>query len=341
MAAAIRTEALTKDYAVGFWRKRPYRALDALTLDVQAGEVFGFLGPNGAGKTTTLKLLMQLVYPTGGRAEILGRPVGDVATRRRIGYLPENPSFYDHLTAEELLHYFGRLFGYDAADRRRRVSSLLDRVGIGKERRLQLRKYSKGMVQRVGIAQALLNDPEVVFLDEPMSGLDPIGRRDVRALILELRDQGRTVFFSSHILADAEALCSRVAIVAAGRLASIGRLSDLHAFHLRGWEVVVSGLPQDAFDRIRQGAVRATQISPGRYAFELPLDQPPERLLPDLAAAGGSLVSINPVRDSLEDFFMQRVAAVGARDPGARGPEAQNNAARGPAGQSPQAGGSA
>ncbi len=316
MSSAILTDALTKDYAVGFWRKRPYRALDALTLDVPAGEVFGFLGPNGAGKTTTLKLLMQLIYPTSGRAEILGRPAGDVATRRRIGYLPENPYFYDYLTAEELLHYFGRLFGYDAAERQRRVSALLDRVGIGAERRLQLRKFSKGMLQRVGIAQALLNDPEVVFLDEPMSGLDPIGRRDVRTLILELRDQGRTVFFSSHILADAEALCGRVAVVAAGRLAASGRLSDLHAFQPRGWEMVVAGLTPDLVARLGPSISRATEISPGRYAFELPLTQPPERLLPELTAAGGSLVSLNPVTDSLEDFFMQRVAAVGR---GARG----------------------
>jgi ABC-2 type transport system ATP-binding protein len=311
MSAAIRLEALTKDYAVGFWRKRPYRALDSLTLDIEGGEVFGFLGPNGAGKTTTLKLLMQLIFPTAGRAEILGRPVGDVATRRRIGYLPENPYFYDYLTAEELLLYFGQLFGYAPADRRKRVDTLLDRVGIGQERRLQLRKFSKGMLQRVGIAQALLNDPEVIFLDEPMSGLDPLGRRDVRALILELRDQGRTVFFSSHILADAEALCGRVAVVAGGRLAASGRLSDLLAFQLRGWEVVVAGLAPEALARIRPRIRRVTEISPERYTLELALDQPPERLLPELAAGGASLVSVNPVRDSLEDFFVQRVAEVG------------------------------
>lgn len=166
--SAIRIDELTKDYAVGFWRKRPYRALDRLSLEIQPGEVFGFLGPNGAGKTTTLKLLMQLIFPTSGRAEILGRPVGDLRTRHRIGYLPENPSFYDYLTAEELLTYFAELFGYGAAERRQRVAALLDRVGIGAERRLQLRKYSKGMVQRVGIAQALVNDPDVIFLDEPM-----------------------------------------------------------------------------------------------------------------------------------------------------------------------------
>ena len=238
MSSAIRIESTHQGLRVGFWRQRPYRALDRLTLDIEPGEVFGFLGPNGAGKTTTLKLLMQLIYPTSGRAEILGRPVGDLAVRQRIGYLPENPSFYDYLTAEELLGYFGELFGYSGADGASACRALLDRVGIGAERRLQLRKFSKGMIQRVGIAQALLNDPEVVFLDEPMSGLDPLGRRDVRSLILELRDQGRTVFFSSHILADAEALCRRVAVVAGGRLAASGTLTDILAFQVRGWELV-------------------------------------------------------------------------------------------------------
>ncbi|MEO7276080.1 MAG: ABC transporter ATP-binding protein, partial [Vicinamibacterales bacterium] len=174
MTAAIRLDELTKDYAIGFWRRRPYRALDRLSLEIEPGEVFGFLGPNGAGKTTTLKLLMQLIFPSSGRAEILGRPVGDLATRQRIGYLPENPHFYDHLTAEELLTYFARLFGYHGPALKARVTGLLDRVAIGAERRLQLRKFSKGMIQRVGIAQALINDPEVVFLDEPMSGLDPL-----------------------------------------------------------------------------------------------------------------------------------------------------------------------
>ena len=181
---AIRLDALTKDYAVGFWRRRPFRALDRLTLDVEPGEVLGLLGPNGAGKTTALKLLMQLIYPTAGRVEILGRPAGAVDVKRRLGFLPETPYFYDNLTAEELLGYFASLFGYRASERQRRVSQLLDQVGIGAQRRTQLRKFSKGMLQRVGIAQALINDPEVIFLDEPMSGRDPLGRRDVRELIL-------------------------------------------------------------------------------------------------------------------------------------------------------------
>jgi len=321
MASAIRIQELTKDYSVGFWRRRPYRALDQLTLDIQHGEVFGFLGPNGAGKTTTLKLLMQLIFPTSGSAEILGRPVGDVAARQRIGYLPENPYFYDYLTAEELLVYFARLFGYSGADARRRAAALLDRVGIGGERRRQqLRKFSKGMVQRVGIAQALLNDPEVIFLDEPMSGLDPLGRREVRSLILELRDQGRTVFFSSHILADAEALCSRVAVVAGGRLAAAGRLTEILAFQVRGWELVVADVKADVIARLGSRVEAATEISKDRYALELSLEEPPERVLADLVATGATLVSLNPIRETLEDFFVRHVAETGA---GARAMESE------------------
>jgi ABC-2 type transport system ATP-binding protein len=318
MPPAIRIDELTKDYAIGFWRKRPYRALDKLSLQIEPGEVFGFLGPNGAGKTTTLKLLLELIFPSSGRAEILGRPIGDVATRQRIGYLPENPAFYDYLTAEELLAYFARLFGYRSAEARTRVAAMLDRVGIGAERRLQLRKFSKGMIQRVGIAQALLNDPEVVFLDEPMSGLDPLGRRDVRELILELRNQGRTVFFSSHILADAEALCSRVAVVAKGRLAAFGRLTEILAFEVHGWELVVANLKPEVLARMASSIQRSIEISPGRYTLELALDPPPERLLADLIATGASLVSLNPLRETLEDFFVRRVAEAGD---GARAPQ--------------------
>jgi ABC-2 type transport system ATP-binding protein len=306
---ALATHDLTKDYAVGFWRKRPYRALDRLTLNVEAGEVFGFLGPNGAGKTTTLKLLMQLVFPTDGRAEILGRPLGDLDVKRRIGYLPENPYFYDYLTAEELLTYFAGLFGYRAQERRARASRLLDEVGIGAERRLQLRKFSKGMLQRVGIAQALVNDPELVIFDEPMSGLDPLGRRDVRALILALRDRGCTVFFSSHVLSDAEALCNRVAILAKGRLVATGRLADMLAFRASGWELVVAGVSDTALAAVESHVRRAVRIGEGRYMLDLALEPAPEHLVAELTAAGAHLVSLNPIRQTLEDFFVQQVTS--------------------------------
>jgi ABC-2 type transport system ATP-binding protein len=310
---AIRTDALTKHYTVGFWRPRPYLALESLTLSVGQGEVFGFLGPNGAGKTTTLKLLMQLIYPTSGSAQILGQPVGSADVKRRIGYLPENPYFYDHLTAEELLEYFGSLFGYDAAERRKRATRLLDEVGIGAERRLQLRKFSKGMLQRVGIAQALLNEPDLVFFDEPMSGLDPLGRREIRQLILRLRDRGCTVFFSSHVLADAEALCSRVAVVAKGRLVAEGPLTQILAFKVHGWELVMSHVPMPAIEcALKDGRItKALPLGEDRYALDLPLETPPDKLMADLTHAGAKLVSLNPLRETLEDFFVRQVA--GAR----------------------------
>ena len=307
MALAIETFELTKDYAVGFWRKRPRRALDRLSLQVDSGEVFGFLGPNGAGKTTTLKLLLQLVFPTSGRARLLGRPAGDPAAKRRLGYLPEQPYFYDHLTAEELMTYFGGLFGIAPSDRRRRVTALLDEVGIGAERGLQLRKFSKGMLQRVGIAQALLNEPELVILDEPMSGLDPLGRRDVHALILRLRDRGCTVFFSSHVLSDAETLCSKVAILAKGSLVASGRLSDMLALRVRGWELVVADTSDALVAALGARATRAVRIGEGRFMLELPLGTPPERIVAELAAAGARLVSLNPLHETLEDFFVKQV----------------------------------
>ena len=304
---AIQTEGLTKHYSVGFWRSKPYVALDGLNLQVERGEVFGFLGPNGAGKTTTLKLLMRLIFPSAGVARILDLPVDHPDVQRRIGYLPENPSFYDNVTAEELLAYFASLFGYRGAERPARVARLLDDVGLGAERRLQLRKYSKGMIQRVGLAQALLNDPEVVFLDEPMSGLDPLGRREVRDLILRLRDRGATVFFSSHILGDAESICSRVGIVVAGRLVAAGKLADMVPFRIRGWELIVSALSADGARALVELGGTTKEIAADRYHVLLPSSVSPDAAIARTAAAGGQLVSLNPVRDTLEDFFVEQV----------------------------------
>jgi ABC-2 type transport system ATP-binding protein len=316
MPAAIETEGLTKDFLVGFWRPRPYRALDALTLTVHAGEVFGFLGPNGAGKSTTLKLLMQLIYPTGGGARILGKPVGDVEVRRRIGFLAENPHYYEYLTAEEVLTYFARLFGFRGPEVARRVSTVLDDVGIGAERRMRLRMFSKGMLQRVGLAQALINDPELVFLDEPMSGLDPIGRRQVRDLILRLKQRGCTVFFSSHILSDAETLCSRVAIMAQGRMVASGALSEIAQFELKGWELVASNVSETLQAALGRRARSVTPIADGRLMIDLPADVAPESLITDLVAGGARLVSLQPVRETLEDYFIRQVGAAAPRQTG-------------------------
>src|SRR5919206_4375557 len=244
MTHAVEIENLTKDYEVGFLRKRRVRALDGLSLAVGRGEIFGFLGANGAGKTTTLKLLMRLMYPTSGNARVLGRDIGDTSMHADIGYLPEHPYFYDYLTARELLEYCAELFGYAAPERRRRAADLLARVRLDeKSWDKQLRKFSKGMLQRVGLAQALVNDPRVVFLDEPMSGLDPVGRREVRDLIASLRARGTTVFLCSHILSDIEVLCDRAAILRRGRLAHVGRLEELRETGgERAMEVVVAGV---------------------------------------------------------------------------------------------------
>src|SRR5947209_8230811 len=248
---------LTKDYEVGFWRKRKVRALDGLSLSVDPGQIFGFLGANGAGKTTTLKLLMRLIFPTAGTVRILDRDISDVSMHARIGYLPENPYFYDYLTPREFLDYCGKLFALPDRVRRQRTEDLLTRVNL--ERKSwdrQLRKFSKGMLQRVGLAQALVNDPEVVFLDEPMSGLDPVGRREVRDLIASLRAESKTVFMCSHILSDIEVLCDNVAILKRGRLAHAGSLDELRSRETRLVEIIATDAPADALKQ--QLEVRAT-----------------------------------------------------------------------------------
>src|SRR6266571_4422025 len=240
MPTVIEIDSLTKEYEAGFLRKRKTRALDTLSLKVEKGQIFGFLGANGAGKTTTLKLLMRLIYPTAGGARILGRDINDISMHARIGYLPENPYFYDYLTAREFLNYCGELFG--GKNNQARTEELLMRVNLEKTSwDRQLRKFSKGMLQRVGLAQALVNDPEIVFLDEPMSGLDPVGRREVRDLIASLRAQGKTVFMCSHILSDIEVLCDNVAILKRGKLAYAGSLEELRAHESSLIEVIATG----------------------------------------------------------------------------------------------------
>jgi ABC-2 type transport system ATP-binding protein len=251
---------------------------------------------------------MQLAFPTSGSATILGRPLGDPAMKRRIGYLAENPYFYDHLTAEELLRYFAGLFGYRGRELTGRVDRFLDLVRIGAERRLPLRKFSKGMIQRVGLAQALINDPEVVFLDEPMSGLDPLGRREVRSLISALRAEGRTVFFSSHILSDAETLCNRVAILAGGRLVATGQLREMLEFTARGWDAGVDRLTPEALARLGPGVVKTERIAEGQYVIEFSADRTPQDIVATLDRLGARLLTLAPVRETLEDFFVRQVS---------------------------------
>jgi ABC-2 type transport system ATP-binding protein len=304
--AVIEIENLTKDFQVGFWRRRPYRALFDLSLTVEAGEIFGFLGPNGAGKTTTLKLLMNLLYPTSGSARILGEPAGSVAMRNRIGYLPENPYFYDYLTANEFLTYIGSLFGIREPELGKKVGALLETVGLVEVRRLQLRKFSKGMIQRIGIAQALINNPEVVFLDEPMSGLDPVGRRDVRQVILSLRAKGVTAFFSSHILPDVEALCDRVAIMNKGRLLEVGALHDILKVKIEGHEIILARLG-DGMAQALKGMCDDMITMGDRLHVRAEKPSQVESIVSYAVSHGAELVSVTPVRPSLEDYFFQEV----------------------------------
>src|ERR1700720_3254330 len=235
---AIDIENLTKDYPYGFLHLKKKRSLESLTMQVQQGEVFGFLGPNGAGKSTTIKLLMRLIFPTSGTARILGRPISDIGMHQDIGYLPEQPYFYDYLTAAEVLDYFARFHDLSAAERRERVDRMLKKVGLETARKIQLRKYSKGMLQRVGLAQAILHDPKVVILDEPMSGLDPVGRRKVRDIILELKEAGKTVLFSTHILSDAEMLCDREGVIVGGKLRGVGAPDEIVGMKAQGMEIL-------------------------------------------------------------------------------------------------------
>jgi ABC-2 type transport system ATP-binding protein len=304
----LEIENLTKDFSVGFWKKYPVRALDTLCLEVRQGEIFGFLGPNGAGKSTTIKLLMHLLHPTSGTARILGQPVDAVSMHQSIGYLPENPYFYDYLTPLELLTYVGKLFGLRQPALSKKVDALIESVGLSHSRNLQLRKFSKGMVQRIGIAQALINDPEIVFLDEPMSGLDPLGRMDVRRIIASLKARGVTVFFSSHILPDVEALCDRVAILNKGRLQEQGALEEILKVRIEGHDVILSGWTEAHMSNIRKFS---EEVRPMGDRLHLRVSDPEkmEGLLTFVFANKLDLISLNPIRPSLEEYFQSLVAS--------------------------------
>jgi len=308
MPVVVEIENLTKDFTVGFWKKRPVRALDNLSLQINQGEVFGFLGPNGAGKSTTIKLLMNLLYPTSGNARILGEPVSSTAMRKNVGYLPENPYFYDYLTPVELLTYVGRLFGLGAVELKKRTRALIQDVGLDHAENRQLRKFSKGMVQRLGIAQALINEPKIVFFDEPMSGLDPLGRMDVRRIILSLKARGVTVFFSSHILPDVEAICDRVAILNRGKLQEAGALADILKVGVRGHEIIVSGGASDIKDAIG-GLCEEIHVMGDRFQLRVRDGKAIEDVLRFVFDRNMELISVNPIRPSLEEHFKSAVSA--------------------------------
>ena len=307
---AIEISGLEKVYSVGFWRKRPKRALHPLSLTIEDGEIFGFLGPNGAGKTTTLKMLMGLVFPSGGSARILGMMLDDPRMKAQIGFLPEQPYFYDYLTASELLRYYGQLSGVAPDQVNRRVDIVLEQVGLSDAKGVQLRKFSKGMLQRAGIAQAILHDPKVVFLDEPMSGLDPMGRREVRALIEQLKGAGKTVFFSTHILSDAEALCDRVGVIHQGKLRGVGAVAELTTGVEGKVEIVWQGASVPA--AIKPLGTEA-HIAGNTVRAVLP-DKNQDAAIEILRRENLRLISVVPVRASLEDYFMAQLKPADAED---------------------------
>jgi ABC-2 type transport system ATP-binding protein len=300
---AVEILGFEKNYTVGFWRKHTKLGLKSLSLEIRQGEIFGFLGPNGAGKTTTLKLLMGLIFPTAGSARILGRNWRDPWARSRIGFLPEQPYFYDHLTPVELLDYYGGLSGVSAADRGLRIPKLLERVGLAPQSGVQLRKFSKGMLQRVGIAQAVLHEPEIVFLDEPMSGLDPVGRREIRDFMLSLNREGKTVFFSTHILSDAETLCDRVAVLNQGELRGVEVVSELVSRNRSRVEIVWQGTADvSAFTALGADCHVAGEIAHATLA-----EAKVNEALAWLRAREAKLISVNPVGGSLEEYFLKKL----------------------------------
>ncbi len=312
MEDMIAVEGLRKVFHTPF-RRRRVEAVKGVTFTVGRGEIFGFLGPNGAGKTTTLKMLVGLIRPTSGRARILGGEPGAIDIMARVGFLPEQPYFYDYLKPTELLDTFGRIFGIPAAERRRRIDKLLDLVGLGDAKNRILRKFSKGMLQRVGIAQALLNDPELILLDEPMSGLDPVGRKEVIDLIASLKDQGKTVFFSSHILADIERLCDRVVILHKGEVRHAGTLEALLAQGDRK-EILVAGTLEDGW-AARTGVVAVDRIG-GRVTRLLVEAGAADGVLRALLEARLEILQVSDRRISLEELFVQTAGSgpVGAKE---------------------------
>jgi ABC-2 type transport system ATP-binding protein len=302
----IRIVGLTKEFRLGLRRRRSL-AVNGLDLEVEPGEVFGFLGPNGAGKTTTIKILMGLIYPTSGTAWILDREIGDVAVKREVGFLPEAPYFYEYLTGEEFLRFYGQIFGLGGASLVKKIDQMLEMVKLTEARRLPLRKFSKGMLQRIGLAQALINDPKVVILDEPMSGLDPIGRRDVRDIILRLRDQGKTVFFSTHILPDVEMICDRVGILVKGSLRAVGAVQELvGAGAVTSIEIVVQGLAESGIQEAER--LGGTVVKRGdQVLIKLEDTTKVDHMLDVIRRQAGRPVSLVPHKRSLEDLFLKEV----------------------------------
>lgn len=306
MEPVIEVEGLCKDFRVGFWRRRR-RILHPLTLTVHRGEIFGYLGPNGAGKTTTIKLLTGLILPTAGSARLLGRDLTRISAKQQIGFLPENPYFYDYLTGREFLDLCGRLFGLPAPVRRERMARLFHLTQLEEAANQQLRKYSKGMLQRLGLAQSLINDPSLVILDEPMSGLDPLGRKAMRDVILQLKAEGRTIFFSSHILPDVEVLCDRVGILVGGHLRDVGRLEEILKTPTESIELTLQRVSPALLATLRDLAQAPPLEQPDGVLVRLADEQRLDLALRIAVAAGARVVGVVPQRMTLEEHFLREV----------------------------------
>lgn len=299
---------------------RQVDAVRGLNLEVRRGEIFGLLGPNGSGKTTSIKMMMGLIFPTAGTIEVLGRSVGDVAVKARVGYLPENPAFYEYLRADELLDLSARLCGVDRTTRRRRIPELLDRVGLASALNRPLRKFSKGMLQRIGLAQAVIHDPDLVVLDEPLSGLDPLGRKEVRDLIGTLRDQGKTVIFSSHILSDVEMICDRVGILIQGALRDVGPIDALVSARTTETEVLLEGDAAEPVLALARDRGWDPLSHGDRLRVTLPGKQDPAELLTAALHAGLRVISVSPRSESLEDLFVREAGRSGPSEEAPKAP---------------------
>ncbi|MBI5548200.1 MAG: ABC transporter ATP-binding protein [Deltaproteobacteria bacterium] len=305
----LTTEDLNKTFRLGL-KRRVVEAVRGLSLTVEKGEIYGFLGPNGAGKSTTIKMLMGLIFPTSGTARIFGQPIPSKDAMRSLGYLPENPSFHEFFTPEELLWFFGRLCQMPSGVIADRIPMLLDLVGLQTFAKVPLRRFSKGMVQRAGIAQALINDPALVVLDEPMSGLDPIGRKDVRDIIFRLREQGKTVFFSTHILPDVEAICDRVGLMLKGELRAQGKLESLLTAHTRAVDVIAERVPVQLAELLKARASRTVPKGDG-FAFTFLEEGHADEAVATLAGAGARLAQVTRHRETLEDLFVRMAKEAG------------------------------
>jgi ABC-2 type transport system ATP-binding protein len=301
LAAAIKTDKLTKSYSS---RGRKVNVVDNIDLEVEEGEIFGFLGPNGAGKTTTIKMLLNIIYPSSGTAYVLGKEIGDIGIHRKLSYLPEKPYYYEHMTALEILHFYGKLFAIPEPERSRRAKDLLQKVGLAEAGSKAIAQFSKGMQQRIGLAQSLLNEPDLLFLDEPTGGLDPIAHIEIRDLILQMRNEGKTVFISSHELSDVERICDRVAIIDRGHIVKQGKLDVL----LAGGrvEITAENVPDTVADKLKSDGVVASMHT-GRLIIDAPDTAPTDGMIDEIRRSGATIVSVIPRRKRLEDLFVETI----------------------------------